>query len=182
MIHVAPRRGQERLISRRRTPVSPVLSRASVRAAALASSPDQEPLMLHALYFGRAKTDTAADYSLTQVPRQITKDYYLVLSKYDGDQAFMCHLAQGWSGSFRGCVERWQTDIVARLIIPILPCSSTVYRQHVVVTVVCEEISSCQTTLVLGKRAGSSGPSPLYSIACSALVVEKFPYGPTEEL
>lgn len=42
--------------------------------------------MLHALYFGRAKTDTAADYSLTQVPRQITKDYYLVLSKYDGDQ------------------------------------------------------------------------------------------------
>lgn len=86
--------------------------------------------MLHALYFGRAKTDTAADYSSTQVPRQITKDYYLVLSKYDGDQSFMCHLAQGWSGSFRGCVDRWQTDIVARLIIPrylILPCSSTVY-------------------------------------------------------
>lgn len=156
-----PRRGKERLISRRRTPVSPVLSRASVRAAALASSPDQEPLMLHALYFGRAKTDTAADYSLTQVPRQITKDYYLVLSKYDSDQSFMCHLAQGWSGSFRGCVDRWQTDIVARLIIPILPCSSTVYRQHVVVTVVCEEISSCQTTLVLGTRAGSSGPSPI---------------------
>lgn len=134
--------------------------------------------MLHALYFGRAKTDTAADYSLTQVPRQITKDYYLVLSKYDGDQSFMCHLAQGWSGSFRGCVERWQTDIVARLIIPILPCSSTVYR----LLWYAKKFLLVKPPLSSGREPAALDHHQLYSIACSALVVEKFPYGPTEEL